>query len=60
MDNTEKKRERKDSEPTAELNPAELERVVGGGAVSPKPNVSGLPISSSRSDGGGATVGRAN
>ena len=60
MDSTEKKPERKVSEPTAELNPAELDRVVGGGTFSPKPNVSDLSISSARSDGGGATVGRAN
>ena len=60
MSNTEKMPENQVSVSTAELTQAELDKVAGGGTVSSKPNPIDLPLTSSRSDGGGATVGRAN
>jgi hypothetical protein len=56
-----KKPQEEVSAATAELTQTELDKVAGGGTVSAKPNVSEVNSGQcARSDGGGATVGRAN
>lgn len=61
METTKKKPEEQGSTASAELTQTELDKVAGGGTVSSKPNLNEVDLGqSARSDGGGATVGRAN
>ena len=61
MNNTEKKPEKQAGATSAELSQTELDKVAGGGTVTLNSNVSRVYLGQcARSDGGGATVGRAN